>query len=257
MARLSLLGVEVDALTMRDLHRLIEEAVGSGKKLIIANHNLHSVYLYHTDPGMRAFYKGAHYVHIDGMPLVLWGRLKKLPLRAENRITYVDWVKPLLKEAALKGWRVFYLGGKPGVAARAAVILKAEIPDLQIGTHHGYFDLGGEENERVVREINNFSPHILLVGMGMPRQEKWILANCSRVKANVFLPAGACFDYVAGAIPTPPRWLGKLGFEWLYRLLAEPRRLWRRYLLEPLSLLPIAVKDLLGAMRENAHGRDR
>jgi len=79
----------------------------------------------------------------------------------------------------------------------------------------------------------------------MPRQEHWVIENFENIHANVILTAGACFDYIAGVIPTPPRWMGWLGLEWLYRLLSEPRRLAKRYLLEPWALLPLAIMDLL------------
>jgi len=97
----------------------------------------------------------------------------------------------------------------------------------------------------VLAQIREFQPQVLMVGMGMPRQEYWILDNLPDIAANVVLTAGACFDYLAGVIPTPPRWLGKIGLEWIFRLWHEPRRLWKRYLWEPWLLLPLAPKDVL------------
>jgi N-acetylglucosaminyldiphosphoundecaprenol N-acetyl-beta-D-mannosaminyltransferase len=112
---------------------------------------------------------------------------------------------------------------------------------------HGYFDANPEsqENERVLNAIEAYKPHILMVGMGMPRQEYWIQQNLKRLCANVILPAGAAIDYVAGAVPTPPRWAGRLGLEWAFRLTAEPQRLWRRYLVEPWSILGVVAQDFL------------
>jgi N-acetylglucosaminyldiphosphoundecaprenol N-acetyl-beta-D-mannosaminyltransferase len=245
MRRISLFGVEVDQITLPELHAVIAHWIEGGHRGIIANHNLHSVYLYHRDERMRAFYATAEVIFIDGMPLVYWGRFLGKGLDRVHRITYVDWIRPLLAYASSQGWRVFYLGGKPGVAEKAARILRQEFPTLILATHHGYFDMYGEENKRVLEVINAFKPHLLLVGMGMPRQEHWVLENHERVFANVILTAGACFDYIAGAIPTPPRWAGQLGLEWLFRLLAEPRRLWRRYLVEPWTLLPCLWRDVL------------
>ncbi len=243
MERLTLLGVEVDALTIGDLNALIDGAVRRGQKVLIAHHNLHSVYLYHADKKMRAFFGLASVIHIDGMPLIYWARLLGYPLKAEHRVTYVDWVHPLMAAAETKGWRVFYLGGKPGVAARAAERLRGRYPRLVIQTRHGYF--GSEENDKVLEEIVEFRPHVLMVGMGMPRQEHWVLDNWDRLATNAVLTAGACFDYVAGEIPTPPRWMGRVGLEWAYRLSSEPKRLWRRYLLEPWGVLSWAIQDLL------------
>jgi N-acetylglucosaminyldiphosphoundecaprenol N-acetyl-beta-D-mannosaminyltransferase len=183
--------------------------------------------------------------------MILWGRLLGHRLRREQRVTYVDWIRPLMAEAGRRGWRVFYLGGRPGVAQRAAEILSAEFPGLQLWTRHGHFDLAGAENEDVLREIAEVEAQVVMVGMGMPRQEYWILDNLQRLQGNAILPAGACFDYIAGAIPTPPRWMGRLGLEWLYRLVSEPGRLWRRYLVEPWHLLPEMMNDL----RQRARAR--
>jgi N-acetylglucosaminyldiphosphoundecaprenol N-acetyl-beta-D-mannosaminyltransferase len=154
-----------------------------------------------------------------------------------------------MAKARQSGWRVFYLGGEPGVAERAAEVLRGEFPGLQIATHHGYFTLNGEGNRGVLKAIADCSPQVLMVGMGMPRQEHWVVDNLEHIRADAILTAGACFDYVAGAIPTPPRWMGRVGLEWLYRLSAEPGRLWRRYLLEPWSLLRPAVRDVVHRLR--------
>ncbi len=240
--RLTLLGIAVDPLPIPLLNRAIAEAITRGERWIIAHHNLHSIYLCQRDPAMRAFYEQAQIIHIDGMPLVYWARVLGYPLRHDQRVTYVDWVHPLLATAAAQGWRVFYLGGKPGVAARAAERLRKQYPTLVIATHHGY--LQPTDHAPVLAAIASFQPHIVMVGMGMPRQEHWVLAHLDQITANAILTAGACFDYIAGVIPTPPRWMGRMGLEWLYRLLSEPRRLASRYLLEPWSLTPLMIDDL-------------
>lgn len=240
-----ILGIRVNALTIPDLHKIIAEAVESGRKCLIASQNLHGVYVARVDGQMREFYDRADFVRIDGMPLAVWARLLGYPLNRSHRVTWVDWLRPLLKESARHRWRVFYLGSKPGVAEKGAERLRAEIPGVEIATAHGYFDSrpDSEENRLVIERINTFRPHILMVGMGMPRQEKWILENFESVAANVFLPCGACIDYFAGVIPTPPRWMGRLGLEWLARLVSEPRRLWRRYLVEPWYLADLFLRD--------------
>ncbi|ABY34727.1 MAG TPA: glycosyltransferase [Chloroflexus aurantiacus] len=240
--RISVLKTVIDPFPISALNQYIGEAIASHKQRIIAHHNLHSVYLYHRDAKMRMFYERADIIHIDGMPLVYWARLLGYPVSRDQRVTYVDWIQPLLAMATAEGWRVFYLGGKPGVAARAAEIVCRQYPTLTIATHHGYFP--PEENDTVLATIAAFQPHILLVGMGMPRQEHWVLDNLDKLTANAILTAGACFDYIAGAIPTPPRWMGRLGLEWLYRLISEPRRLGKRYLIEPWALLPLMIADV-------------
>jgi len=240
--RLLILNVTVNPLSITELNHYISESIDCQKCWIIANHNLHSIYLYQRDAKMRMFYERADIIHIDGMPLIYWAQLLGYPVTREQRVTYVDWIHHLLAMATCKGWRIFYLGGKPGVAARAAECLRSQYPSLMIATHHGYFR--PDQNDAVLGTITSFQPHILMVGMGMPRQEHWILDNLDRIRTNAILTAGACFDYIAGEIPTPPRWMGRMGLEWLYRLISEPRRLGRRYLVEPWSLLPLMIKDI-------------
>ncbi|AGL03926.1 WecB/TagA/CpsF family glycosyltransferase [Desulfoscipio gibsoniae] len=243
----SLLGIKVHGLTMTELHALIKNAVDNQRQYIIGHHNLHSLYIYHHEPEMRDFYREADYIHVDGMSLVLLAQLLGLPLQRKHRVTYVDWVRPLMNEAARQGWRIFFLGSRPGVAANAALILREETPGLQLKTMHGYFDadVQSSANREVLQYINTYNPHILMIGMGMPRQERWVLNNAHAINANVILTAGACMDYVANALPTPPRWMGQLGLEWLFRLFSEPRRLWRRYLLEPWFILKLLMREVL------------
>jgi N-acetylglucosaminyldiphosphoundecaprenol N-acetyl-beta-D-mannosaminyltransferase len=240
------LGVQVDALSIPELNSLIAESVQQSQKWIIANHNLHSLYLYHNDPKMRDFYAQANYIHIDSMPLVFIGKLLGFPMKREQRVTYVDWVWPLMAEASRKGWRIFYLGSKPGVAEKGANILRQRFPGLQIACAHGYIDTNkdSQENLATVAAINAFRPHILMVGMGMPLQEHWILENLENIQTNAILTSGACIDYVAGAVPTPPRWMGRFGLEWLYRLANEPERLWKRYLLEPWFVARLFLQEI-------------
>ncbi len=245
MKAVHFLGITVHALTTEQLTASVVEAVEKGKKVIVANHNLHSVYLYHHNAAFRAFCNAAHIIHVDGMSLVLLAKILDVPLRAEHRTTYVDWIVPLMRTAARKGYRVFHLGGRPGVGEKAAEVLRREAPELQIQTHHGYFDTKGPENRAVLDRIAEFQPHILMVGMGMPRQEAWVLDNLNALKTNVILNSGACFDFVAGVVPMPPRWMGRLGLEWLYRLMSEPKRLWKRYLVEPFYLSGLVASEFI------------
>jgi N-acetylglucosaminyldiphosphoundecaprenol N-acetyl-beta-D-mannosaminyltransferase len=256
--RLSLLGMPVNALGKDELLGLIVEAVHHQKRYVIGNHNLHSLYLARFEKRMRQFYSQADFAHVDGMSLILVGRLLGLPLTRRDRTTHMDFLPLLMRRASVAGWRIFYLGSKPGIAEKGATILKARYPDLQIQARHGYFDalIGAHENRDVLEEIQSFNPHILLVGMGMPRQEIWIVENRDRIEANTIFCCGALMDYVAGEIPTPPRWLGQIGFEWLYRLIAEPRRLWRRYLVEPWFVMKILVREFVSSGRQNAASVD-
>lgn len=235
----SLMGVRIDAMTDADVVRLIAETIEAGESRVIANHNMHSLYVWQREPRMREFFSLADYSFIDGMLVVLLGQLAGLPLKREQRARYLDFVYPLFAEAAKRRWRIYFLGSEPGVGEKAADELQRLYPGLQILTRHGHFNASSSsgENRAVLREIDVYSPHLLLVGMGMPRQEVWILENRNRITANVIAPCGAIMDYIAGVKRTPPRWLGPLYLEWTYRLLTEPARLSRRYLVEPWFVL--------------------
>ncbi len=245
-AAISFLGITVHPLKMAELNSLLAEAIERDEKIVVANHNLHSLYLFLKNAKVREFYRHAQWVHIDGMPIVAMARLYGHEVPREARVTYADWTYSIAKQAAEKGWRVFYLGSAAGVAEAGAEILRSRFPGLQIRTMHGFFNASakGAENEGVLRQIANYSPNVLMVGMGMPRQELWIQENLSSLRANTILPSGAAMDYVAGAVPTPPRWAGKMGLEWAFRLGAEPRRLWYRYLVEPWTIVGAVIRDL-------------
>jgi N-acetylglucosaminyldiphosphoundecaprenol N-acetyl-beta-D-mannosaminyltransferase len=241
----NILGVQINALSTSDFFAILAETIRSTRQCVIANHNLHSVYLWHHDEKMRAYYEQAQYVYVDGMALIWLGKLSGHPLRLEDRPTCAEYMRPVLAEAAQQGWRVFYLGSKPGAADRAADIFRREFAGLQLSTAHGYFDArpSSVENRRKIELINSFQPNILFVGMGSPRQERWVFDNIEHLKANVIIAVGGCMDLFAEEIPNAPRWMGPLRLEWLFRLLSEPRRLWKRYLLEPWFLLAWMLRE--------------
>lgn len=250
---LQLLGVEFDALDRADLLRIVQRAVEQNDACTIGGHNLHSVYLYHEDAKMRRFYQEASWVFMDGMPPLWWGRALGLPVERRFRNTPVDWIPAALEQASRRGWRVFFLGSSETVAEQIRRLLPGRFPGLIVGSRSGYFDMraGSADAEGVVAEIRSFNPQILCVGMGMPRQEHWVVDFAARVPANVIVTTGALSELLVGALPTPPRWVGAAGLEWLYRLLSSPRRVARRYLVEPWSLVPKMVADV----RSRARGR--
>jgi N-acetylglucosaminyldiphosphoundecaprenol N-acetyl-beta-D-mannosaminyltransferase len=235
------LGVGVDPMTVEDLKAEIKRLVVSGERGLVLNVNAHCLNLCHESPALRGFFNGADVVFCDGAGVMLAARL--LGGHIPERITYADWAWRLAAFAEAEGFSLFLLGARPGVAEEAARRLKARYPALVIsGVHHGYFDhaAGSPENEAVLREIQAAKPDILLVGLGMPIQEYWLMENRHCIEAGVALTGGAVFDYVSGELRRGPRFLTDNGLEWLARLLVEPRRLWRRYLFgNPLFLLRV------------------
>jgi N-acetylglucosaminyldiphosphoundecaprenol N-acetyl-beta-D-mannosaminyltransferase len=231
---IDIFGIRVTPLTQDELIELVAGEISAHRRSVIANQNLHGAYLYFRDADFRALHTSA-YVHIDGMSIVWLARLAGIRLTRAHRLAYLDMMGPLLARAAAHGWRLFYLGGAPEVLRVGLLRLREAHPGLIIEGQHGFFDQTprSPESEAVLERINALRPNILVIGMGMPLQEHWLQANLDRLAVNCVLLAGAYLDYVAGRQSAAPRWLGPLGLEWLYRLAANPGRLWRRYLIEP------------------------
>ncbi len=242
-----MLGVGVDPITVEELHAKIGDLIRQrSRAAIVVTANAHCLNMAYTDPALRGFLNGADVVLCDGAGVMLAARI--LGRRIPERITYADWSWRLAAFAEAEGHVLYLLGGRPGIADRAARRLQESFPALNIvGVHHGYFDrgAGSPENEAVVQEINASQPDVLLVGFGMPLQEYWLMENRNRLAAKVALTGGAVFDYVSGELRRGPRVLTENGLEWLARLLIEPRRLWRRYLIgNPLFLVRVLKQRL-------------
>lgn len=252
--RVTILGQSMDLVKPEEVLHHIQQAVRQGAKSLIANHNLHSLYLMQKRPELGAFYDKADLIEVDSTPLLAFSRALGLHSRGFHRCTYLDWRDHFWSVANREGWRVLSVGGAPGVGDEAARRLKLRYPEADIAIHHGFFDArpGSSENAAVLDRITAFQPHILFVGMGMPRQELWIADNFERLPDCVILSVGAAFDYEAGVQSAAPRWMGRAGIEWAYRLLHDPKRLFVRYCVEPWTLLPLALRDI-----RQASGRSR
>ncbi len=202
-------------------------------------------------PDLARFYERADLVEVDSTPLIQFAKLLGLQGRAFHRCTYLDWRDHFWSLVDRKGWRVMYVGGERAVVERARDRLSGCYPDADIRVRDGYFDAapGSAGNAAVVAEVKAFGPHILFVGMGMPRQELWILNNLEALPDCPVFSVGAAFDYEAGAQKAAPRWMGRMGVEWLFRLVNDPRRLARRYLIEPWSLSHLILADVVSAIR--------
>lgn len=251
--RVTILGQPMDLVKPEEVLHHIQQAVRQGAKSLIANHNLHSLYLMQKRPELGAFYDRADLIEVDSTPLLAFSRALGLHSRGFHRCTYLDWRDHFWSVANRQGWRVLSVGGAPGVGDEAARRLKLRYPDADIAIHHGFFDArpGSSENAAVLDRITVFQPHILFVGMGMPRQELWIAENFEHLPDCVILSVGAAFDYEAGVQGAAPRWMGRAGVEWAYRLLHDPKRLFVRYCVEPWMLLPLVLRDILKARGRN------
>jgi N-acetylglucosaminyldiphosphoundecaprenol N-acetyl-beta-D-mannosaminyltransferase len=229
---IEILGVSVHSCTVQQLHQEIETLVSSDAHELVLNVNVHCLNLAQEQIWLKDFLNSAAINFCDGVGVILGARL--LGETIPERITYADWMWQLAEFSAVRGYSFFLLGAKPGVAEAAAAQLSERYPTLEIaGVHHGYFDktYDSAENLAVIEAINSTKPNILVLGFGMPLQEKWLMENWSRVDANIALTGGAVFDYLSGELRRAPAWMTSHGFEWLGRLFIEPRRLYKRYLL--------------------------
>jgi N-acetylglucosaminyldiphosphoundecaprenol N-acetyl-beta-D-mannosaminyltransferase len=234
----AILGVDVHYLGMADLVWEATQRARCGNRSTILYANVHVLNTAWDDPELRTVLNETDLVYCDGAGVVLGARL--LGHRLPGRMTGADWIEPLCAACAEGGTTLYFLGGRPGVAARAAELLQARYPGLHVvGTHHGYLS-ASDVCVAAIASINAACPHILLAGMGTPAQEKWIAAHRHQLQVPVVWAVGALFDFVAGVQPRGPRWMLNHGLEWLCRLWSDPRRLWSRYVIgNPLFILRV------------------
>lgn len=230
--KVSFLGVNIDPIRVEDLLARITNFIENKKRALVLCVNIHGYNLAESESWLINCWNSSEVVFCDGAG-VIWGA-RLLGKTIPERITYADWYWKLAKLAEERNYSLYFLGAKPGVAQRAAENLRQLHPNIRIvGLHDGYFDVtpGSAENELLIREINSAAPDIITVGMGMPLQERWLYDNWHRLNAYVGLTGGAIFDYVSGEVNRPPRWMTDNDLEWFGRMIIEPGRLWKRYII--------------------------
>jgi N-acetylglucosaminyldiphosphoundecaprenol N-acetyl-beta-D-mannosaminyltransferase len=225
------LGVQVNAVTFDEAVAEIVRMVDANERGYVVTPTVDHMVKLRSDPEFREVYENASLVVADGMPIVWAARFLGRPLPA--RVCGSDLLPALCEQAARRGWRVFFLGAMPGVARKAAGVLRTTHPSIDIaGTYSPPFGFENDEAEtiKILNKIREADPHILFVGLGAPKQEKWMYRHRHEHGARVALGIGIAFDFVAGTQRRAPLWLQNIGFEWLWRVLREPARLWKRYL---------------------------
>jgi len=243
-----ILGVRVHSVPVTEMLMLMKNAITERKRLIISYVNVHGMNLSYVNPRFRERLNAAEITFCDGVGLRVGATL--LGQSLEHRNTPPDWIEDMAKMCAENGFSVYLIGSKPGISEKAAAALQSKVPDLKIvGTYHGYFDktAEGAENVEVIQKINDAKPDVVVVGYGMPLQEFWLEENGDKLSAPVLFPVGAALDYVAGETYRAPRWITDNGLEWLARLVIEPRRLWRRYVIgNPLFIFRVLRQRFTG-----------
>ncbi len=247
--RVNILGVGVSAINMAMALDTIDGWIVRREANYVTITGVHGVMESQVDVDVRRIHNQAGMVAPDGMPLVWLGRLS-----GHNHVDRVygpDLMLALCDRSTTKGYRHYFYGGDDGVPELLKSKLVNRFPGLNVvGTFSPPFRaLSDEEDEKIVEDINDAEPDIVWVGLSTPKQERWMAAHVNRLKAPVLIGVGAAFDFHTGLKMQAPRWIQRGGLEWLFRLLTEPRRLWRRYLRNnPLFILMI-LQQALGLKR--------
>jgi len=233
-ARLFIGHLAIDRVTLSTAIDEIDALVAAGRGGMVATPNVDHVVVAERREDFREAYATADLVLADGMPIVWASRLLGAPL--PEKVSGSDLVFPLMERAAERGWRVFLLGAGPGIAEAAAESLRRKPGVEVVGTAAPHVRCGqGEddpEGDAAAGVIRAARPQLLLVAFGAPKQELWMHKHRVDLSPAVMVGVGASLDFLAGRVRRAPRWVSRAGFEWLWRLVREPRRLWRRYLVD-------------------------
>jgi len=227
----STLGVRVDAVQIPDVIEQMQQWIDRREACRwIAVTGMHGVMEAQHNSAFKAELNGADLVVPDGMPLVWLGRLNGHNLA--RRVYGPEFMMAFCEKTEGRGYRHFFYGGKPGIAEKLASVLSKRFPRLQIAGIYAppFRPLTSEEDDAVVREIEQAASDIVWIGLSTPKQERWMNEHRDRLNVSVLVGVGAAFDIHTGELRQAPRWMREHGLEWLFRLSLEPRRLWRRYI---------------------------
>lgn len=227
--RVNILGVGVSVLTIPKALAQFDAWIAGGARQYVCVPDVHAIMQCQWDPEFRKIYNGAGMATPDGMPLVVLA--KRSGLGPVSRVYGPDLLIAACTHSVPRGYRHFFFGAGPGVADQLAERLKARNPGLEVcGTWTPPFRQTTEaEDAEIVAMINAARPDFVWVGLSTPKQEHWMRKFRSRLDAPILLGVGAAFDFHAGTKPQAPFLIQRSGFEWLFRLLSEPKRLWPRY----------------------------
>jgi N-acetylglucosaminyldiphosphoundecaprenol N-acetyl-beta-D-mannosaminyltransferase len=229
--RRSILGVPVAITDYAETIEVMDGLVSSGECGYVCAAPVHALIVAQDDPDTLAALRGSTLVVPDGMPLVWAANL--LGESLHDRVYGPELMLRYSDRCVAKGHRVWLYGGRDqGSLVQLALKMRRRHPGIQIvgGYSPPFRALTGEEEDDLVRQINEARPDVLWVGIGVPKQEKWMARMRDRLEVPVMCGVGAAFDFHAGRIPMAPRWMQERGLEWLYRAAQEPRRLLPRYL---------------------------
>lgn len=219
-----ILGIKISKFKMEEALAYLDSLIQKGQKAMVVTPNSEMIVLARKDRELARILNNADLSVPDGAGVVMASRLLKNPLA--ERVAGFDLMQESLALASRKGYTVYLLGAEPGIVDLASEKIKESYPGIRIsGTHHGFLADGLEE--RVLADLNKIKPDILYVGMGVPRQEKFLDKHLKEIDVKVAMTVGGSFDVLAGKVRRAPLWMQRLNLEWLYRLIQEPARIGR------------------------------
>ena len=246
LVRVNILGVGISAINTEMALDIIGGWIAKRESHYVCVTGVHGVMECQRNPELRRTHNTSGLTTPDGMPLVWLSKLKGC--RLVDRVYGPDLMLALCERSVACGCRHFFYGGGDGVPEQLAANLQRRFPGLQVaGVYSPPFrPLTPKEDEQVVRMIKRADPDIVWVGLSTPKQERWMAEHVRRLTAPVLIGVGAAFDFHAGRKKQAPRWVQRTGLEWLFRLLTEPRRLWRRYLVNNPLFVMLVMAQALG-----------
>lgn len=241
--KVKLLNTYVNNVNMDEALNKIDKLVNSDKKSYLIAVNVDVIMKIEKDQYLKEITNQADMVFVDGMPLVWISRLHKQPIK--EKISGSDLVPRICSVCAKKGYSIFILGGKEGIADKAKENLEVQYPGIKIvGTSAPPlgFENDSEELLKINSMINVVSPDFLMVCLGCPKQEKFIYENIEKYNAKVSVCAGATVDFLAGNVKRAPEWMSRNGLEWFFRFTQEPKRLFKRYFIDDMQIVKLIWK---------------
>ncbi|HHP7240728.1 MAG TPA: WecB/TagA/CpsF family glycosyltransferase [Cyclobacteriaceae bacterium] len=221
-------GVKINNLTSDQLNETVKKLVEtSANRALILNVNIHAMNIAHKHQWFKDFLNCSSITFCDGEGVRLAARIMGIFIK--EKITYNRWIWNLLKLIQSNGYSIYLMGSKDATIKKAVEKINEDYPGINVAGYRNGFIEDDEDLKATIKTINDAEPNILLLGMGMPVQEKWLMQNKEKVNFNITLTGGAVFEYIAGNTRMTPNIFYTLKLEWLYRFLQEPRRLFKRY----------------------------
>ncbi|KRF38009.1 WecB/TagA/CpsF family glycosyltransferase [Paenibacillus sp. Soil787] len=255
MRRVTMFDVHFDNYDFLDLLAYMDEVIRQKNHSYILTCNVDHLIKLRKDVEFQKVYSGAGAIVADGMPIIWASRMLRKPLK--QKVSGSDLFTKLGEAFASRQYKLFFLGSAAGIPEQAVKNLKLVFPNLNIvgcySPSYG-FEKKKEENEQIVQMLIDTQPDIVFVGVGAPKQEKWIYQNYLQYKVPISIGVGATFDFISGTVKRAPNIMQKTGFEWFWRLAQEPRRLWKRYLVHDAMFAVLLWREVIKQFKMKREG---